>query len=330
MQQDIDVQRKIIEILRILKRHKEPVGARIVSKELSEIGYPLNERTVRYHLKLMDESGLTENHGYSGRTLTQKGTDELNNALVSDRIGFVLSRIENLSYGVTYDPFKNEGDIAINTSLVEKRNIDKVLTIIKEANDARMALSPLLKVLDETEEISNFEVPENYSAIFSPCSFTVDGVLIRSGIPVAPILGGMVEIEKHQPVRFIEAIKYEGCSLDPLELFIGRKRTNIRGAITKGSGVVLANFREIPLIAKDNTQKIFEKLETRGFSGILKVGEPNNHVLSVSVSRDKVGVVIIGGINQMAAVEEAGIPTNTAAIESLIDIREMKNVNELI
>ena len=85
--------------------------------------------------------------------------------------------------------------------------------------------------------------------------------MIRSGIPVAPILGGMVEIENYKPVRFIDAIKYEGCSLDPLELFMGRKKTSIRSAISTGSGVILTNFREIPLIAKENTQKIFERLK---------------------------------------------------------------------
>lgn len=330
MQQDIEVQRKIIEILRILKKHSSPVGARTIAKELTGIGYLLNERTVRYHLKLMDENGLTKNHGYSGRTLTEKGLEELNNALVSDRIGFVLSRIENLSYGVTYDPFKNEGKIAINTSLVEKNNIEDILRFIKEANDSKMALSPLIKVIDETEVFDNFEVPENYNALYFPCSFTIDGVLIRSGIPVAPILGGMVQIENYQPIRFIEAIKYEGCSLDPLELFIGQKRTSVHTAIAAGSGVILANLREIPLTAKENTQKIFEKMETRGFGGILQVGEPNNPVLSIPVSRDKVGIAIVGGINQMAAIEESGISTNTSAIETLIDIREMKNVNNLI
>ncbi len=330
MQQDVDVQRKIIEILRILNNHNEPVGARIISKELDEIGYPLNERTVRYHLKIMDEHGLTKNHGYSGRTLTQNGREELNNALVSDRIGFVLSRIENLSYRVTYDPFENKGRIAINSSLIDKKNIEEALRIIKNANDSKMALSPLVKVVDEDEEINNFEVPENKSAIFSPCSFTIDGVLIRSGIPVAPILAGMVQIDDYKPTRFIEAIKYEGCSLDPLELFIGRRKTKVSSAISKGKGVILANLREIPLITKEDTEKILKKLDSRGFGGILKVGEPNNPVLSVPVSKDKIGMVIIGGINQLAAIEEAGIATNTSAIESLIDRSEMKNINDLI
>ena len=94
MQQDIEVQRKIIEILRILKKHSSPVGARTVAKELTGIGYLLNERTVRYHLKLMDENGLTMNHGYSGRTLTEKGLEELNNALVSDQIAAKARREE--------------------------------------------------------------------------------------------------------------------------------------------------------------------------------------------------------------------------------------------
>lgn len=330
MQPDIDVQRKIIEILRILKKHKEPVGARIIAKELSDIGYPLNERTVRYHLKIMDESGLTIAHGYAGRTLSQKGEVELQNARVSDRIGFVISRIENLAYSVTYDPFKDEGIIAVNTSIIDKTNLDDALFVIKEANNAKMALSPLVKILDEGEEFENFDVPEGKAALFFPCSFTIDGVLIRSGIPVSPILGGMVQIDSYHPIRFTEAITYQGCSLDPLELFMDRKRTSVFSAIKTGSGIVLANFREVPFAAKDATIKILKSLETRGFGGILHVGEPNNSVLSVPVSRDRFGIAILGGVNQMAAVEERGIPTKTSAIECMLDIRQMKRIDEII
>ncbi|RLI15295.1 MAG: hypothetical protein DRO43_01560 [Candidatus Hecatellales archaeon] len=55
-----EVNRKLIEILRILSEQTEPVGARFIARKLRDRGYPLDERTVRYHLRLLDERGSPE------------------------------------------------------------------------------------------------------------------------------------------------------------------------------------------------------------------------------------------------------------------------------
>ncbi|WP_394325787.1 winged-helix domain-containing protein [Methanobrevibacter arboriphilus] len=51
-------QEKIIEILRIINEYDKPVGARVVSKELINRGYDLGERTIRYHMQILDEKGV--------------------------------------------------------------------------------------------------------------------------------------------------------------------------------------------------------------------------------------------------------------------------------
>jgi len=48
-----EIERKTVLILRILKEHREPVGARIIARHMQEEGILLSERTVRYHLRLM-------------------------------------------------------------------------------------------------------------------------------------------------------------------------------------------------------------------------------------------------------------------------------------
>src|SRR5512136_2532345 len=98
-----DVERKTIAILRILSQSSEPVGARIISHELGEHGIELTERAVRYHLKLMDERGFTESVGRDGRLITQLGLEELESALVSDKVGLVASKIELLAYQTDFD-----------------------------------------------------------------------------------------------------------------------------------------------------------------------------------------------------------------------------------
>jgi repressor of nif and glnA expression len=54
-----DVERKVVAILRVLSDSSEPLGGRVISRRLSDFGIELGERAVRYHLKLMDERGLT-------------------------------------------------------------------------------------------------------------------------------------------------------------------------------------------------------------------------------------------------------------------------------
>jgi HTH-type transcriptional regulator, global nitrogen regulator NrpRI len=73
-----NVERKVISILKILSDSPEPVGARVIAFRLKDFGVCLGERTVRYHLQLLDERGLTRIIGRKdGRLITQSGLNEL-------------------------------------------------------------------------------------------------------------------------------------------------------------------------------------------------------------------------------------------------------------
>jgi len=72
-----EVERKVISILKILSDSQEPLGARIIAFRLKDYGVELGERAVRYHLKLMDERGLTQLVGREGRVITESGIEEL-------------------------------------------------------------------------------------------------------------------------------------------------------------------------------------------------------------------------------------------------------------
>ena len=92
------VERKVISILKILNGCQEPLGARIIAHRLKDYGIDLGERAVRYHLKLTDERGLTSLVGRDGRVLTKQGEEELNTALVKDKVGLAISKIEVLAF----------------------------------------------------------------------------------------------------------------------------------------------------------------------------------------------------------------------------------------
>ena len=84
-QETLDVERKIISILKVLKDSPEPVGSKLISDRLTDHGVYLGERAVRYHLRQMDERGLTQLVGRrDGRLITQQGLNELDYALVGD------------------------------------------------------------------------------------------------------------------------------------------------------------------------------------------------------------------------------------------------------
>ena len=106
------VERKVIAILRIIHESVEPVGARLVSRQLARYGIDLTERAVRYHLKIMDEKGRTQLAGRrDGRVITELGHAELKRALVTDKVGFAFSRIEMLTFQTTFDWNNRTGSI---------------------------------------------------------------------------------------------------------------------------------------------------------------------------------------------------------------------------
>jgi len=327
------VQRLVIEILKILeeKEHEGPIGARAIAKELNKKGLEIGERAVRYHLRIFDEKGFTRKIGpLEGRILTEKGKKEIKYALVGKRVGFVIGKIEELIYRMSYNLESGKGTIVINVSLLDVDELEKALAIMKKVIDAGYAPSPLIKVAHEGENIAETKVPKGKVGIATVCSVTIDGILAKAGIPVAPKFGGVLEIEKWMPKRFTDVITYQGSSLDPLDVFASRKMTSYLSVIKMGSGRILANLREIPMLAKDRAQNITDQAKKRGLNGVLKVGGPGESLYGLPVDVNRVGIVIVGGINPMTAVEESGIATETKTVETTIDIAEMQHIQKWV
>ena len=102
-----DVDRKVLAILKVLSESPKSLGSKVIARRLRDQGLQLGERAIRYHLNLMDERGLTQLIGQrEGREITAQGKKEITNALVKDKVGFAISRIEVLSFRTTFDPQK--------------------------------------------------------------------------------------------------------------------------------------------------------------------------------------------------------------------------------
>ena len=321
--------RKIIEILRVLEEFSKPVGARLVAAELKRRGYDLNERTVRYHMKAMDDQGLTENLGYDGRVITQKGRDEIRNAMLEDRMGFIITKIESLIFRMSFNIETGEGNILVNLGIVDKRNFPEALLAMKKVVSAGYTVSPLVKVLKEGETFGSYIVPPGKTAIATMCSITMDGILHKSGIPTSPKFGGVIQVTNWKPFRFTDAIMYSGSTLDPLDLFSVKGLSSILQTIKTGTGQILGNYREIPMEAAEKAKERLEKAKEYGIRGVLKIGEPNNAVLGITPTLNRVGLVFIGGTNPLAAVSEKGIPVETKAAEELMNLKDLVNIDAL-
>lgn len=325
-----DVDRKVFSILRVLGNSRDALGARIIARSLKDLGVELGERAVRYHLKLTDERGLTHLVGRrDGRVITELGLTELKRALVTDKVGFTLSRIETLTFRTSFDWDKRTGLIPANIAFFPKDDFKKALKIIKPIFQAGLCVSDLVALAEEGEKIGELIVPQGQVALATVCSILVNAAMLKAGIPVDSRFGGILQVQNYTPLRFIELINYAGTSLDPSEIFIRANMTSVTEVVKNGNGEILANFREIPALCRPLAEEVSGKLRDAGLGGILLIGNVSEPVCEIPMELNRVGIILIGGLNPVAAAREAGIAAESHAMSALIDYQKLVKVTEL-
>lgn len=323
---EFTTQRLIIEILKTIHENNEPIGARLIGDKMDSRGYSLGERGVRYHLKILDANGFTKRVGYSGRIITKKGIAEINNALVGDRMGFVISRIQELLYSTTFDPYKKSGNIIINLSIMDKDDFDKNMELIRAVIQGGYTVSPRCHIFEEGAQVSNITVPQGSVGIATICSITIDGVLLKQGIPIETKYGGIIQVDNGIPVRFTDLISYTGTSLDPIKIFLSKRMTDVIGILDHGSGLLLGNLREAPIIAHENIMEIIDRLNNADIGGVIGHIHAGDTVLSAPINPGRIGIPIYAGVNPLAAVAEKGIEVLTYPVSSMMDYGDMNKI----
>ena len=154
-----DVERKALAILRILNESQEPLGARIIGRRLKDHGIELGERAVRYHLKLMDGQGLTRLVGRDGRLVTPLGIEELKSALVGDKVGFALSKIELLAFRTNFDLQTRTGSIPVNVSFFPKDQFRRAIEAMQPAFAQGICAGHLVAIAQEGEKLGKLTIP---------------------------------------------------------------------------------------------------------------------------------------------------------------------------
>jgi HTH-type transcriptional regulator, global nitrogen regulator NrpRI len=310
--------RKVTMILRILAEAGRPLGSSRIASELSLGGVDLKQRMVRYYLSQMDKAGLSESLGRGGRRITQQGMDMLRTAIAVERVGYVSSRMDELSYKMSFDRILRSGTVILNISRLRAADFGEAQKLIAHVLEAGLGMGKLLALGRDGDELGGYRVPFGEVAVGTVCSVTLNGLFRSAGVPITPRFGGLLELRDGRPVRFTHIIHYDGTTIDPVEIFIKGRLTRVREAAAKGSGVIGASFREIPAAALPAATQLMEDLVRAGLLGRVHVlGRPGQPLLDIPVAQGRVGLVVSAGLNPIAAVEEAGIDTQSQALATL-------------
>ena len=144
-------------------------------------------------------------------------------------------KIENVEVGAVMANIKIKIESPeLITAIITKESVEKL--DLKKGDkmcirDRGIAVSPYVKFLDPAPEVGN-EI-----RLDTVCGTTIDGMLLREGIPVIPKYGGIVKVEDYVPTRFTELISYKKTSMTPLEAFTDKNMTSILEVIENGKDV---------------------------------------------------------------------------------------------
>lgn len=316
-------------ILGVLKHQSRPLNSARIADALAGLGLMVSQRTVRADLKDLDGEGLTQNMGRRGRSITERGLDELNASRTLARVGFLSAKIDQMAYRMTFDMITRTGTVVVNTSLVRPGDLSRCLDTVCKVFEKGYAMGELATILKPGQRLGDMTVPEGMLGFCTVCSITLNGVLLRHGVPTRSRFGGLLEMRSGRPNRFVEMITYEGTSLDPLEIFIRSAMTDYVGAVKSGDGCIGASFREFPSDSRDLVLDLAEKLAKIGLGGLMGIGQPGQSYFDVPVDDGHVGAVIIGGLNPVAILEELGMRVICGAMSGLLEFSRLSSYKEL-
>ena len=314
-----------LAILKVLEGASGPMGASRLASALLTMGLDLRPRTIRLYLLQLDEGGFTKLLSRRrGRAVTERGRQELARANVMDKVGIVSTKVDTLGYRMTFNIHTGEGKIIVNVCLIKKEDLSRAFAEMQSVYARHLAMGTKAVVIRDGQGLPDTQVPEDSVALCTVCSITVNGILLREGIPITSRFGGLLEMRDGNPVRFVEAIEYRGSTLDPLEVFIKADMTRVRNVVRTGSGIICASFREVPSVAVEDIHRLEPAMNAHGLGGILAIGKPNQPLFGVPVSEGYAGMVVIGGLNPIAAAHEAGVAISIRSLGGLQDFSSLR------
>ncbi|MBE3069430.1 MAG: DUF128 domain-containing protein, partial [Planctomycetes bacterium] len=233
------------------------------------------------------------------------------------------SRGDELAYNMTLDLKRSRGTVILNVTALPAAYLDDARRIMGPVIRARLGMGHFGLVAGTGQGVPGLAVAAGEAIIGTVCSITLNGLLRAAGIPILSRFGGLLELRDGEPLRFTHIIAYAGTTLDPIEVFIKAQMTSVGMAARTGNGLVGASFREVPAAAITHVRKVIQQMDEAGLGGMVLVGDPNMPLLEIPVSQGRVGILVMAGLNPLAAVQEAGIPTDNRALARLCEFETL-------
>lgn len=330
MQEGEDKQK--LTILQVLEENGGVVGSNAIAEALAAYGYTPSPRSIRQYLQEMETDGLVEESRRGrggGRSITPRGRQELRDSMIFDRVGLMAAKVDGMAYQMDFDLARRQGRVVLNLTVLAAEHFAAAAAQMLPVFEAKLSMGEYVCCFQPGDRVGDTVIPRGHVGIGTICSVTVNGVLLNARIPVVSRFGGVLEVNRGIPVRFTEMIDYAGTSLDPIEIFIKARLTDLRGIVERGQGRISASFREVPNDALEDVRRLCQELDRAGLGGVLCLGKPNRPLLSFSVPLGRTGMIVTGGLNPAAAVNEAGIPIANTALSMLYDFERLQHYREL-
>jgi len=321
--------KKRTSILNVLRGQSGPLPSAAITRMLQAAGHDVSDRTVRLYLKEMEEEGLILSHGRRGRQISDAGLDELRATQVYQRVGYLSAKIDQMTYRMNFDLQTRSGELVVNMSVLDPRRMVEWVEHICRVFTDGYAMGNLCALVGPGETVGDIMVPPGHVGFCTVCSITLNGVLLKHGVPMSSRFGGLLEVRNSKPTRFVEMIHYDGTSIDPLEVFIRSGMTDYHGAIRDGCGRIGASFRELPDDSRDLVLHLADRLKAIGLGGFMDIGLPGQPLLGVPVSEGRIGAIVIGGLNPIAILEEVGTRVQSRALSGLMEYNRLFPSEEL-
>jgi repressor of nif and glnA expression len=317
-------------ILKALDDLGGSAGASKIAAMLGGTGIELRERSIRFHLLKMDQEGLTQSTAkHEGRVITEIGRKELARWNVMRKVGFIVSRMDELGYRMTLDAESGKGSVVVNVAIINKGDLSRSLYHMKPVFASGFSMGDRISIQTEGGRIGKIEVPRGKIMLATICSVTIAGLFIKAGIPVVSRFGGLIEMDKGVPIRFTELTEYRGTSVDPHKIFMMANMTRVSQCTRSGSGIIGVSFREFPSVAFEKAQTLIATLNRLNLNGVLAIGQPNRPLLDIPVGEGRTGMIAIDGLNPVAALHEAGIPVELTPLSGLEELATFVPFNDI-
>lgn len=283
----------------------------------------MSERSIRLYLAELEGEGHVERHGRKGVRITPAGISYLSAGQVVRRVGLLAARIDQMAYRMDFDLQDQCGHVVVNTTLVTPAVLRAHLEAVERVYACGYAVGDRVAILSPGTAIGDTVVPPGMVGFCTVCSVTLNGVLLRHGVPIHSRFGGLLAMRGGEPQEFVELIEYAGTSIDPLEIFIRSGMTDYLGATATGNGRIGASFREFPAESRARVLAVAEGLKRVGLGALGVLGYPGRPLMGVPVCEGRIGAVVIGGLNPMAVMEERGVRVESRALSGLYPFERM-------